>query len=68
MTRQINVSIRNIWTPVLLLTGTERDKPLAPEAADEVTDGPESPLACRWRVLRGCSPHCRRAGGVQTVG
>lgn len=28
----------------------------------------EPALACRWRVLRGCSPHCRCAGGVQTVG
>lgn len=59
-----NVSICNIWNPVLLLTVTERDKPLTPGAADEVADGPVSPLACRWRVLRGCSPHCRRAGGV----
>ena len=68
MTRQINVSICNIWNLVLLLTVTERDKPLTPGAVDEVVEVAESPLACRWRVLRGCSPHCRRAGGVQTVG
>lgn len=29
---------------------------------DDIRAG--SSLACRWRVLRGCSPHCRRAGGV----
>ena len=66
--RLANISICNIWNPILLLTVTERDKPMTPGAADETTDGPESPLACRWRVLRGCSPHCRCTGGVQTVG
>lgn len=66
--RLATVSICNIWSPVLLLTVTEKDKPLTPGAADKVTDGPESPLACRWRIQRGCSPHCRRTGGVQTVG
>ncbi len=57
MTRQINVSIRNIWNPGLLLTVTERDEPLTPGAADEVVEVVKSHLVCRWRVLRGCSPH-----------
>ena len=45
--RLANVSIRNIWNPVLLLTVTERDKPLAPGAAEEVVEVVKSPLACR---------------------
>ena len=45
--RRANVSTCNIWNPFLLLTVTDRDKPLTPGAADEVTDGPESPLDCR---------------------
>ena len=58
----------NIWNPNPRLTVTERDKPPISKPADEVVDVAESPLACRWRMLRGCSPHCRRTGGVQTVG
>lgn len=58
----------NIWSPNPLLTVTDRDERLPKLSTDEVVDFAGSPLACRWRVLRGCSPHCRRTGGVQTVG
>ena len=63
-----NVSICNIWDPNPRLTVIERDERLPQLSADKVVDVTERPLACRWRVLRGSSPHCRRAGGAQTVG
>lgn len=59
-----SISICNILDLKNLLTVTDRDKPPAPGSADKNVDVTELPLACRWRVLRGCSPHCRRAGGV----
>lgn len=42
-----------IWNPVLLLTVTERDKPLTPGVADEVVDVAESPLACPLADVAG---------------
>lgn len=54
----------NIWNPNPRLTATDRDERLPKLSADEVVDVIGSPLACRWRVLRGCSPHCRHAEGV----
>lgn len=54
----------SIWNPNPRLTVTDRDKRLPQLSADEVVDVIGSPLDCRWRVLRGCSPHCRRDGGV----
>lgn len=58
----------NIWNPNPRQTVTDRDERLPKLSADEVVNVIGSPLACRWRMLLGCSPHCRRAGGVQTVG
>lgn len=58
----------NIWNPNPRLTVTERDKTPTLETADALVAVTDPPLACRWRVLRGCSPHCCRAGGAQTVG
>lgn len=58
----------NIWNPNPRLTVSDRDEWLPKLSADKVVNVIGSPLACRWRVLRGCSPHCRRTGGVQTVG
>lgn len=63
-----SISICNILDLKNLLTVTDRDKPPAPGSADKNVDVTELPLVCRWRVLRGCSPHCRRTGGVRTVG
>ena len=58
----------NIWNPNPRLTVSDRDERLPKLSADEVVNVIGSPLACRWRVLRGCSPHCRRTGGLQAVG
>ena len=57
-----------ICNPNPRLTVTDRDERLPKLSADEVVTVSRSPLACRWRMLRGCSPHCRCAGDVQTVG
>lgn len=63
-----SISICNIFGPKNLLTVTDRDRTPTSEPADEFVDVAGSPLVCRWRELRGCLPHCRRAGGVQAVG